>query len=104
MNIFFTGDCHFNHAKAMIYCNRPFSSVEEMTEIMIQNHNKVVRPTDSVYWLGDFAWKLNADQLERLLYRIQLLEGHIRVLSTHIDNARDEIKTLQTELIAKDSK
>jgi chaperonin cofactor prefoldin len=46
----------------------------------------------------------DADQVERLLYRIQLLEGHIRVLSTHIDNARDEIKTLQTELIAKDSK
>lgn len=46
----------------------------------------------------------DADQLERLLYRIQLLEGHIRVLVNHIDNARDEIKTLQTELIAKDSK
>jgi len=26
------------------------------------------------------------------------------VLVNHIDNARDEIKTLQTELIAKDSK
>jgi hypothetical protein len=46
----------------------------------------------------------DADQLERLLYRIQMLEGHIRVLVNHIDNARDEIKTLQTELIAKDSK
>ena len=44
------------------------------------------------------------DQTERLLYRIQMLEGHIRVLVNHIDNARDEIKTLQTELIAKESK
>ena len=44
------------------------------------------------------------DLAERLLYRIQMLEGHIRVLVNHIDNARDEIKTLQTELIAKDSK
>jgi ABC-type uncharacterized transport system ATPase subunit len=46
----------------------------------------------------------DADQVERLLYRIQMLEGHIRVLVNHIDNARDEIKTLQTELIARDSK
>jgi chaperonin cofactor prefoldin len=46
----------------------------------------------------------DADQVERLLYRIQMLEGHIRVLVNHIDNARDEIKTLQTELIAKVSK
>jgi chaperonin cofactor prefoldin len=44
------------------------------------------------------------DLAERLLYRIQMLEGHIRVLVNHIDNAREEIKTLQTELIAKDSK
>jgi chaperonin cofactor prefoldin len=44
------------------------------------------------------------DLAERLLYRIQMLEGHIRVLVNHIDNARDEIKSLQTELIAKDSK
>ena len=44
------------------------------------------------------------DLAERLLYRIQMLEGHIRVLVNHIDNARDEIKNLQTELIAKESK
>ena len=44
------------------------------------------------------------DLAERLLYRIQMLEGHIRVLVNHIGNARDEIKTLQTELIAKESK
>jgi chaperonin cofactor prefoldin len=44
------------------------------------------------------------DLAERLLYRIQMLEGHIRVLVNHIDNAREEIKTLQTELIAKESK
>ena len=44
------------------------------------------------------------DLVERLSYRIQMLESHIRLLSSHIDNARDEIKTLQTELIAKESK
>jgi len=60
--------------------------------------NSVKQTSETLYREHD------ADQVERLLYRIQLLEGHIRVLSTHIDNARDEIKTLQTELIAKDSK
>ena len=44
------------------------------------------------------------DQVERLLYRIQMLEGHIRVLVNHIDNAKDEIKSLQLDLISKDSK
>jgi chaperonin cofactor prefoldin len=48
--------------------------------------------------------EFDADQTERLLYRIQMLEGHIRVLVNHIENSREEIKNLQTELIAKDSK
>jgi len=60
--------------------------------------NSVKQTSETLYREHD------ADQVERLLYRIQLLEGHIRVLVNHIDNARDEIKTLQTELIAKDSK
>ena len=42
------------------------------------------------------------DTVERLSYRIQMLESHIRILHQHIDNARDEIKELQLDLIAKD--
>ena len=60
--------------------------------------NSVKQTSETLYRNGD------ADQVERLLYRIQMLEGHIRVLVNHIENARDEIKTLQIELIAKDSK
>jgi chaperonin cofactor prefoldin len=60
--------------------------------------NSVKQTSETLYREHD------ADQVERLLYRIQMLEGHIRVLVNHIDNARDEIKTLQTKLIAKDSK
>jgi chaperonin cofactor prefoldin len=60
--------------------------------------NSVKQTSETLYREHD------ADQTERLLYRIQMLEGHIRVLVNHIDNARDEIKSLQTELIAKDSK
>ena len=59
--------------------------------------NSVKQTSETLYRNGD------ADQVERLLYRIQMLESHIHVLSNHIDNARDEIKTLQTELIAKES-
>ncbi len=60
--------------------------------------NSVKQTSETLYREGD------TDQVAKLLYRIQMLEGHIRVLVNHIDNARDEIKTLQTELIAKESK
>ena len=60
--------------------------------------NSVKQTSETLYREHD------ADQVERLTYRIQMLESHIRVLCSHIENSREEIKTLQTELIAKDSK
>jgi len=60
--------------------------------------NSVKQTSETLYRNGD------ADQVERLAYRIQMLEGHIRVLVNHIDNAKDEIKSLQLDLISKDSK
>jgi chaperonin cofactor prefoldin len=60
--------------------------------------NSVKQTSETLYREHD------ADQVERLLYRIQMLESHIRVLCSHIDKVNEEIKTLQTELIAKDSK
>lgn len=53
--IWFTSDIHFWHANVIRYCNRPFSSVEEMNDALINNWNKVVAPNDTVYCLGDFS-------------------------------------------------
>lgn len=54
-NIWFTSDLHLNHSKIIEYCNRPFSNVEEMNEMLINNWNSVVKPEDIVFCLGDIA-------------------------------------------------
>lgn len=59
--------------------------------------NSVKQTSETLFRDGEI------DIVERLSYRIQMLESHIRILHQHIENAREEIKTLQTELIAKDS-
>ena len=56
MSMWFIGDTHFNHANIIDYCNRPFSSVEEMDKVMIDNWNSVVQDSDIVYFLGDFVF------------------------------------------------
>ena len=53
--IFFTSDTHFNHSNVIQYCNRPFSSLDEMNAKLIENWNERVNENDIVYHLGDFA-------------------------------------------------
>ena len=55
MSIFFTSDQHFGHTNVIKYCNRPFDTVEQMNEHMVEKWNSVVRPDDVVYVLGDFS-------------------------------------------------
>ena len=77
--LWFTSDSHWSHQKIIELCNRPFSSVEEMNEKLIENWNSVVKPTDTVFHLGDFcfggsqAWN---SVLDRLNGNILLIKGN----------------------------
>lgn len=62
-------DPHFGHTRIIDYCNRPFNSVHEMNEGLIERYNAVVGPGDHVLWLGDcFFGQLSfADKICRRL-------------------------------------
>ena len=82
MNTFFTADTHFSHSGIIHYCNRPFSSFEEMNETIIQNWNNKVQPKDTVYHLGDFAFGQRAE----ILSLTKRLNGHIILIEGNHDN------------------
>ena len=69
MKVFFTADCHFDHANIIRYSNRPFKSVEHMNREIIKRWNSVVSSDDLVYHVGDFAFKgqSNAKRFEHML-------------------------------------
>lgn len=54
-HVFFTADTHIGHTRVIEYCSRPFASVDEMDEAIVDRWNAVVKPSDLVYHLGDFA-------------------------------------------------
>lgn len=68
-NIFYIADLHFGHANVIQFDNRPFSSVEEMEEILIMNWNSVVRPGDTCNIIGDFVWG-KKDEWLRIVRRL----------------------------------
>lgn len=74
--IYLTSDTHFCHKNIIKYANRPFSSVEEMNEIMVQNWNKTVKPNDEIYHLGDLTFGRNDQHLHKLNGRITLIRGN----------------------------
>lgn len=82
---FFTSDNHFYHKNIIQYSNRPFRDVAEMNEAMIENHNSVVSPEDTVWFLGDFGF----EKIDKLQAIIRRLKGHKHIIWGNHD------KTLQ---------
>lgn len=71
--LYFTSDTHFGHKNVIKYSNRPFSNVKEMDEALINNWNKVVKPKDEIWFLGDFSFY----PLETTNNILNALNGHI---------------------------
>lgn len=91
-NIWFISDTHFGHANTFLKFKgpdgkpmRPFSSVEEMDEIMVQRWNEVVRPQDKVYHLGDVIVRNSNQQI------LGRLMGHKRLILGNHDNLDIEV-------------
>jgi calcineurin-like phosphoesterase family protein/2'-5' RNA ligase len=72
--VYLIGDTHFDHANIIRYCHRPFRNAQEMNATMIRNWNDTVKPKDTVYFLGDWAYGRNHKPAK---YWQSKLKGHI---------------------------
>lgn len=84
-NIFFISDTHFGHTGVCLFTRddgtklRPWDDPNEMDEALIENWNKVVRPADKVYHLGDVV--INRKSLKTLA----LLHGDMVLIKGNHD-------------------
>ena len=80
--IFFTSDTHFCHKKILEFCDRPWNSIEEHDETLIDNWNSIITPDDTVFHLGDFCFG-GAPKWKEILKQ---LNGHIYLIKGNHDD------------------
>src|SRR3982750_2201026 len=68
VSTFLYADPHFFHASVLKFCpeTRAYASVAEMNDAMASAWRKVVKPTDEVIVVGDFAHRADPNELKRL--------------------------------------
>ena len=93
--VWFTSDLHFYHKNICKYCNRPYESVEEMNEGIIQNWNSVVKDDDIVFVLGDLGFCGS----EKLMPLIERLKGKKYVVQGNHDSDKIIAKLYEADLI-----
>lgn len=82
MTIFVTSDLHFGHKNILKFNpeTRPYDSIEEHDEALVDNWNSVVGPNDTVWNLGDLSFHRDfnktLDILERLNGQHHLILGN----------------------------
>ena len=104
-DIWFVSDLHFGHNNIISYCQRPWTSVEEMDQALVDNWNEFVRGNDIVYCLGDMAFH-NYDRIGQLNGIKVLVPGnhdherHKKVFP-HVQEVRPELTYIK---LGKDSR
>ena len=88
----FISDTHFFHANILKFVGnnglriRPFNSLDEMHETIVDNWNSVVKPYDYVYHLGDVTFQYHKP-FQELMYR---LNGDKRLIVGNHDKLKQE--------------
>lgn len=89
--VWFTADTHFNHTSIIKHCNRPFFTVIEMNEKIINNWNEDVSRSDTVFILGDFAWNNHGHFVGSLKGKKILVTGSHDKMSQAVYNQFTEV-------------
>lgn len=83
-DVFFTSDPHFFHKSMVDMKRRPFTSVDEMNEVLVANWNSVVGKNSIIYVLGDVSFG-SPEETHRLLER---LNGNKRLILGNHDGSK----------------
>lgn len=81
MTRYVISDHHFGHSNIIQYCDRPFTSVAEMNNTLLDRHYEAVDSSDVLLHLGDVAMDMQ-DGRETIEY-FQRIDGDLLLQGNH---------------------
>lgn len=86
-------DFHLGHSNIIEYCDRPFDSVEEMDETLIENWNDIINPGDEVLYGGDLSVPWAETHL--LDYIVELNGEMVFLIGNHDETVFPELEGVE---------
>lgn len=75
--IWFTSDTHFGHENVLKFTDRPWETIWQMNDAIVDSINGKVAVDDELYILGDFSFKMTAQDAYGLRKRIACRRIHL---------------------------
>lgn len=79
MTNYYCADLHFGHSNVLSLDGRPFETIDECDNVIINNWNETVGLDDDVYILGDLSWYNSTktiDIFDKLNGSLHLIRGN----------------------------
>lgn len=89
---YYIADLHFGHKNVLSFDNRPFKTIEDHDQALIENWNNTVGMDDDVYILGDISWGNSTDTIN--IFR--QLNGTLHLVRGNHDNKLLKNRELQS--------
>lgn len=86
MSIFYISDWHYGHNNILSFDNRPFKTLDEMNNALVERWNSVVKHGDIVYVLGDMFWC----DTDTAIPVLDSLAGNIFLIKGNHDGCHDK--------------
>ena len=90
-------DHHLYHNNILKFCaeQRPFDTVEEMNEVIIERHNALVKPNDHVWFFGDVVF---GDANSNLAERLEIV-NRMNGIKHLLGGNHDKLRAVMTEYL-----
>ncbi len=75
---YFSSDLHLGHRAVLRMNCRPFETIEEMNRAIITNFNARVHRDDTLYLLGDLAFRIPVEEANELISKLKCKKILIR--------------------------